>query len=157
MFNFTSVASETTINHLDHEPASPNCLCKCQAEDLRILLAEDNLVNQKVTLKMLKKIGHTADAVANGIEALEAMERQKYDIILMDVQMPEMDGLEAARQIRARWPAKDQPKIIALTAYALSGVREQCLEAGMDDYIAKPVKIDELASAIGKRSKDTAL
>ncbi|HWQ20755.1 MAG TPA: response regulator [Methanotrichaceae archaeon] len=118
---------------------------------MRILLAEDNLVNQKVTIKMLKKIGHAADVAADGIEVLEALERRRYDVIFMDVQMPEMDGLEAARQIRARWPAEDQPKIIALTAYAIEGVREQCLEAGMDDYITKPLKINELANAIGKR------
>lgn len=152
--NFSIIACETTSIHVVREPASPNGLWKGQGENLRILLAEDNLVNQKVTIKMLKKIGHTADVVANGLEALEALGRQRYDVILMDVQMPGMDGLEATRQIRALWPADDQPKIIALTAYALGGVREQCLEAGMDDYIAKPVKIDELANAIGKRAKD---
>jgi PAS domain S-box-containing protein len=111
---------------------------------LRILLAEDNIVNQMVMLKMLNKLGYHADVAANGTEVLGSLEIQPYDLILMDVQMPEMDGFEAARAIRKRWVSADQPKIIAITAYALKGDREKCLDAGMDDYISKPVKLEDL-------------
>jgi signal transduction histidine kinase/DNA-binding response OmpR family regulator len=115
----------------------------------RILLAEDNLSNQKVTLKMLQKLGYRADAVVNGQEVLEALERQPYDIILMDVKMPVMNGIQAAMEIRKRWP-ENGPKIIALTAYSLHGDKEKCLEAGMNDYIAKPVKKEDLVEVIAK-------
>jgi CheY-like chemotaxis protein len=115
---------------------------------LRILLAEDNEVNQRVALKMLEKIGYQADVAANGQEVLQALERQDYDLILMDVQMPEMDGLETSKKIRKQWP--NGPKIIAMTAYALEGDREECLDAGMDDYISKPVKLEELQSKLNQ-------
>jgi signal transduction histidine kinase/ActR/RegA family two-component response regulator len=115
-------------------------------KDLRILLAEDNLVNQKVALLMLKKLGYKADVVADGLEVLQALERQTYDLVLMDIQMPEMDGIEATKRIRQLWP--HGPKIIALTAYALEGERERFLQAGMDGYIAKPVKKDDLAEVL---------
>ena len=114
---------------------------------LRILLAEDEPSNRKVTMLMLGHLGYKADAVANGIEALQAMEHQTYDVVLMDVKMPEMDGLEATRIIRRRWP-NDGPRIIAITAYALKGDREKCLEAGMDGYLAKPIWLEELRMAI---------
>jgi PAS domain S-box-containing protein len=117
----------------------------------RILLAEDNISNQKVTLQILKKLGYRADAVVNGQEVLEALERQPYDIIFMDVKMPVMNGIEAARKIRERWP-ENGPKIIAVTAYALAGDKEKCLAAGMDDYIPKPVQKEDLAKALGKYS-----
>ncbi|MDD4650965.1 MAG: ATP-binding protein [Methanothrix sp.] len=117
---------------------------------LRILLAEDNLLNQKVILKMLKRLGCRADVAANGFEVLQALQRQKYDIILMDVRMPEFSGLDATRQIRKLWPSSQQPRIIAVTAYALEGDREKCLEAGMDDYISKPVDMEELCSTLRK-------
>jgi len=117
---------------------------------LHILLAEDNLLNQRVVLEMLKRLGYRADIAANGFEVLQALQRQKYDIILMDVRMPELSGLEATRQIRKLWQASQQPKIIAVTAYALEGDREKCLEAGMDDYISKPVKMEELDSTLKK-------
>jgi signal transduction histidine kinase/CheY-like chemotaxis protein len=116
------------------------------AENFRILLAEDNPVNRMVALKMLEKLGFSADAVENGFEVLEALERKHYDVVLMDIQMPEMDGFETAQRIRQRWPEK--PRIIAVTAYALKGDRERCLAAGMDEYLRKPVKLDELWSAI---------
>ena len=115
---------------------------------LRILLAEDNEINQMVALRCSRKIGYQADVAANGLEVLQAMERQPYDVILMDVQMPEMDGLEASRKIREFWP--NGPKIVAITAYALEGDRERCLEAGMDDYLSKPVMLEELRSILSR-------
>ena len=97
-------------------------------------------------MQMLNKLGYRADVAGNGIEVLQNLERQKYDVILMDVLMPEMDGLEATRQIRQRWPR--DPKIIAMTASVLKGDREICLAAGMDGYISKPTKIDELKAVL---------
>ncbi len=118
---------------------------------LRLLLAEDNLVNQKVALLMLKKLGIKADVAANGLEVMQALERQTYDVVLMDVQMPEMDGFEAAKAIRERWMER-KPHIIAVTAHALEGDRKRCIEAGMDDYISKPVRLEELIEALGRCS-----
>jgi CheY-like chemotaxis protein len=119
-----------------------------KASGLRILLAEDNAVNQQLAVLLLKKLGFTADVVENGLEALEALERRQYDVVLMDVQMPELDGLEATRRICARWPANERPRIIAMTANAMAEDREACFEAGMDDYVAKPIRPDELAAAL---------
>ena len=118
-----------------------------QHPDLKILLAEDNAVNQKVARLMLKKLGYRADVVSNGREVLQALEQQSYDVILMDVQMPEMDGLEATRAI-LDLKLKKRPKILAMTAYALEGDRERCLAAGMDGYISKPVQLEELRNAL---------
>ncbi|MEB3360058.1 MAG: response regulator [Synechococcales bacterium] len=115
---------------------------------LKILVAEDNVVNQKLALQILQRMGYRADIVANGLEVLEAVNRQIYDVILMDVQMPEMDGLEATRQICLRSPHR--PRIIAMTANAMQGDRERCLQAGMDDYISKPVRFSELIQALGR-------
>jgi CheY-like chemotaxis protein len=120
---------------------------------LDILLAEDNPVNQKVALRYMERLGYRADFVGNGLEALNTLEARSYHLVLMDLQMPEMDGLEASRQIRLRLPAARQPKIIALTANALQGDRELCLDAGMDDYITKPVKLHEIADAIRRLFK----
>ena len=115
---------------------------------LRILLAEDNATNQKLALRLLERMGYRADVAANGQETLVALQRQTYDMVLMDMQMPEMDGLEATRRIRADWPAGQQPRIIAMTANAMLGDRELCLAAGMDDYVSKPVQVKELRGAL---------
>jgi signal transduction histidine kinase/CheY-like chemotaxis protein len=117
---------------------------------LRILLAEDNVVNQKLAMRLLQQMGYRADLASNGIEAIESIERQTYDVVLMDVQMPEMDGLEASRRITARWPPGARPRIIAMTANAMQGDREECLAAGMDDYVTKPIRVDALVEALNQ-------
>jgi PAS domain S-box-containing protein len=118
---------------------------------LDVLLAEDNPVNQKVAIRFLERLGYRADAVGNGLEAVTTLENRRYDLVFMDLQMPEMDGLEASREIRRRFAPNRQPKIIALTANAMQGDRELCLDAGMDDYISKPVKLSEIAAAIRRQ------
>jgi CheY-like chemotaxis protein/HPt (histidine-containing phosphotransfer) domain-containing protein len=115
---------------------------------LRILLADDNPINQKVGSSVLQKLGYRADLANNGVEVLKALDQKAYDILFLDVQMPEMDGLEAARQICARWAADKRPRIVAMTGNALMGDREKCLAAGMDDYICKPVRVAELQAAL---------
>ncbi len=114
---------------------------------LRILLAEDNAVNQKLALQFLERMGYEAALATNGLEVIEALEREPYDVVLMDVQMPEMDGLEATRAIRARWPDR-AVHIIAMTANAMEGDRETCMAAGMDDYVSKPIRPDVLAASL---------
>jgi CheY-like chemotaxis protein/HPt (histidine-containing phosphotransfer) domain-containing protein len=115
---------------------------------LRILVAEDNVVNQQVALLLLKKLGYRADMAADGLEALQALERESYDVVLMDVQMPNLDGLEATRRIHQRWPQGQRPHVIAATANAMREEREDCLAAGMDDYLSKPIRMEELAAAL---------
>ncbi|HEU0303921.1 MAG TPA: ATP-binding protein [Gaiellaceae bacterium] len=115
---------------------------------LRILLVEDNAVNQKLALRLLSRMGYRADVAANGLEAIDAVERQPYDLVLMDVQMPEMDGLEATRHIVDHVDATRRPWIVAMTANAMDGDREQCIEAGMQGYISKPIRVDELVEAL---------
>jgi CheY-like chemotaxis protein len=121
-----------------------------QRHPLRILLAEDNVVNQKLALRLLQQMGYRADVASNGIEAIESIERQPYDVVLMDVQMPEMDGLAAAREINRRWPDGARPRIVAMTANAMQGDREECLGAGMDDYVTKPIRVDQLVEALNQ-------
>ena len=112
-------------------------------------MAEDNPSNQKVLVEMLKRLGYKPDAVADGREVLQALERQDYDLVLMDIRMPEMDGITATREIRKIWP-ENGPKIIAIRAYALEGDREKFLNAGMDDYISKPVQKKALEAVLMK-------
>ena len=123
---------------------------------LRILLAEDNVINQKVALHILQRLGYRADVAGNGIEVLEALQRQPYDVVLMDVQMPEMDGLEATRRIRQELPHSQWPRIIAMTANAMQGDREMCLDAGMNDYISKPVRIEDLMNGLSQCCRQPA-
>ena len=118
---------------------------------LKILVAEDNSINQKVINRMLSKLGYRPDIVGNGLEVLETMTRQSYDVVLMDVQMPEMDGIEATKEIIEKWPgSKKFMRIIAMSAYAFQEDIDKCLEAGMDDYIVKPMKIEDLAQSLSK-------
>ena len=115
---------------------------------LKILVAEDNLVNQQLVQQWLQKLGYRADFVGNGCEVLEALHRQPYDLVLMDVQMPQMDGLSATRHIHEQWDKAERPTIIAMTANAMRGDRERCLAIGMDDYLSKPIRTHELSAAI---------
>jgi PAS domain S-box-containing protein len=119
-----------------------------EVSPLRILLAEDSAVNQKVALALLAKLGYRADVVGNGREALTALEQERYDVVLMDVQMPELDGLDTTRRIHERWPAAERPRIVAMTANAMQEDRDACFAAGMDDYVAKPIRPEALAEAL---------
>jgi CheY-like chemotaxis protein len=123
---------------------------KPATSSLRILLAEDNAVNQQVALRLLDQLGYRADVASNGLEVLDALERLPYDVVLMDVQMPELDGLDASRRICERWPANVRPRIIAMTANAMAEDRGACFAAGMDDYIAKPIRPSELGKALSR-------
>jgi signal transduction histidine kinase/DNA-binding response OmpR family regulator len=126
------------------------------APPMRILLADDNAVNQRMALLLLERLSQTADIVSNGVEAVSAATHLPYDLILMDVLMPEMDGLDAMRLIRKLLPPERQPRIVAMTANALRGDRERCLEAGMDDYISKPIQLPELARVIERNRPGAA-
>ncbi len=115
---------------------------------LHILLAEDNIVNQKVATRILEKLGYRADVASNGLEVLDALKRQHYDVILMDIQMPEMDGVEATQQILRDYSSAERPRIVAMTAHALEGDRENYLKQGMDDYVSKPIRVQMLIDAL---------
>lgn len=115
---------------------------------MHILLVEDNAVNQKVATKLLEKMGYVTDLAANGLEAVDSLKRQNYDLVFMDVQMPEMDGEEATKEIRSGFPENRQPWIVAMTANALDGDRERYLSIGMDDYISKPINVSELQNVL---------
>jgi len=117
---------------------------------MRILVAEDNIINQKLILKILAQLGYKADVVGNGLEVIETLKRQRYDMIFMDIQMPEMDGLEATKNINQNWHNEDRPTIVAMTANVMHGDKEKCINAGMDDYISKPVLIEEVQKIIIK-------
>jgi CheY-like chemotaxis protein len=149
-----SVLAQETISRQPEAVTSRFDTTMAQRLPLRILLAEDNLVNQKVAQHMLVRLGYRVDVAANGEEVLQALERQDYDVVLMDVQMPEMDGLEATRQILARWSPAQRPYIIAMTAYALMGDAEKCLAAGMNDYISKPIRLEKLVTALEGSQKN---
>ncbi len=151
-FHFTVLVQPSLLRPAEKAAVPESKIRPDRGADIQILLAEDNLINQMVTRTMLKKLGYIADVAANGLEVLQALERQHYDLILMDVQMPEMDGLQATREIRSRWPEIEQPVIIAMTALALEGDQEMCLDSGMDDYVSKPVKMDMLKTALDKWS-----
>jgi PAS domain S-box-containing protein len=149
------LAGEDRAAHrsLERAPAITDRALLAERLPLRILLAEDVAVNQKFALFALEELGYSADVAANGREVLAALQRQPYDVILMDVQMPELDGLEATRRIRRVFGAGRQPHIIAMTANAMQGDRELCLEAGMDDYVSKPVYLDELRAALERANQ----
>ncbi len=123
---------------------------------LRILVVEDNAINQKVALKILERLGYRADLASDGQEAIDALDRQGYEVLLMDLQMPNVDGLEAARRIRQELDEARQPQIVAMTAYASPGDRDRCLAAGMDDYMSKPVRIEELVAVLRRCSAELA-
>jgi signal transduction histidine kinase/DNA-binding response OmpR family regulator len=122
---------------------------------LRILLAEDNVVNQKLAMRLLQQMGYRADLASNGIEAVESVQRQAYDVVLMDVQMPELDGLDATRRICELTPPSQRPYIVAMTANAMQGDEEMCLAAGMNDYLTKPIRVDRLVAALNSASPRT--
>ncbi|MCA9936766.1 MAG: response regulator, partial [Anaerolineales bacterium] len=145
----------TLINVLTNEPQTPKPDPESpfdallgQKNPLRILLAEDNAINQKVALRILERLGYRADVAGNGLEAIDALRRQPYDVVFMDVQMPELDGVAATKRIRQVLPATQQPLILAMTANALPGDREFYLDSGMDGYISKPVRVEELATML---------
>jgi CheY-like chemotaxis protein len=149
---------DTLVSLLAHESAAkpaPSAAAKPQIDPtmaahhpLRILLAEDNAVNQKLAMRLLQQMGYRADLASNGIEAVESVQRQTYDVVLMDVQMPELDGLDATRQICTLMEAERRPRIVAMTANAMQGDQEICIAAGMDDYLTKPIRVDRLVEAL---------
>ena len=148
-FHFIIVAQKAVLQpSRSTQPSSSFDPQLAVKKPLQILMAEDNIVNQKVALAMLKKCGYTADVVTNGLEAIEALERRRYDVVLMDMKMPVMDGITATQRIREIMPRERLPTIIALTADAMEQQRKACLEAGMDDFVSKPIRIQELVEAL---------
>ncbi|MCW5315447.1 response regulator [Nostoc sp. KVJ3] len=151
--NLQSHTNETSTQASDVmllSSAMPTAVNYAQQFPLRILVAEDHPVNQKLALLMLKRLGYQADVVSNGVEVLEIIQHLTYDVIFMDVQMPEMDGLKTTRLIRQNYPVGSRPRIIAVTARVLEHERQECLAAGMDDYITKPIRLDVLTQALSR-------
>ncbi|GJM40525.1 MAG: hypothetical protein DHS20C20_08070 [Ardenticatenaceae bacterium] len=154
-FHFTIVAETVSANEaaltksqsssLANQPANEQ---RAEQQPLSILLVEDNRINQKVCLGMLKRLGYEAAVANNGVQALAALSQNAYDVVLMDIQMPEMDGVSTTHRIRSQWPQAKQPYIIAMTANALKGDREEYLSAGMNDYLSKPVRLQDLDQAL---------
>ncbi|MBI3367772.1 MAG: response regulator [Burkholderiales bacterium] len=150
-FHFTIAAPAAALDLLAPRPTSAMVQMDPQMaarHPLRILLAEDNGVNQKLALRLLEQMGYRADLASNGREAVDSVERQAYDLVLMDVRMPEMDGLQATRAIVSRWPTGRRPRIVAMTANALNGDRPQCLAAGMDEHLGKPLRVEALVETL---------
>jgi signal transduction histidine kinase/CheY-like chemotaxis protein len=151
-FSFTFLAVASGTGKTEGAPAvrDLDAADRSMAEriPLRILVAEDNLVNQKLMIRLLERMGYRADLAANGLEVIDAVARRDYDVILMDMQMPELDGVEATRRLRARAEAGHRPRIVALTANAMSEDRVRCLEAGMDEFLTKPIRAGQLAAAL---------
>jgi len=145
----TLVAAERPGTSDHRKPLSPD---PKDRSSLRILLAEDNIVNQRVALRLLEKLGYRADVAVDGNQVIDSLKRQSYDVVLMDVQMPEMDGLEASRQVAKIYGPERKPWIIAMTANAMEGDREACFDAGMDDYLSKPVQMPTLRSVLERAS-----
>lgn len=145
-----SLPQSIMVDAPGNKDAKPLISAPSQSHLLRILLAEDHLVNQKIALLMLERLGYRADVAGNGLEVLDALHRQTYDVVLLDVQMPEMDGLETACRICQQYIPQDRPQMIAMTANAMQGDREICLNAGMNHYISKPVRIEELAQVLSQ-------
>jgi CheY-like chemotaxis protein len=144
--NVLSVQPALTVKRAPSRPRLDAQMA--EKHPIKVLLAEDNPINQQVVRLMLSRLGYKIEVVSNGLQALEAVKQISFDLVLMDVQMPEMDGEEATRHIRSEVPQKHQPYIVALTADALEGRREFYLEIGMDDYLSKPMSIDSLVKAI---------
>jgi CheY-like chemotaxis protein len=141
---FSSAEGRIQIQRAPDAAADPGLASR---HPLHILLAEDNAVNQKLALRLLANMGYVAAVANDGAQAIAALEAIDYDTVLMDVQMPELDGLEATRRIRRQWPDR-KVHIVAMTANAMAGDREACLAAGMNDYVSKPIKPAELAAAL---------
>jgi signal transduction histidine kinase/CheY-like chemotaxis protein/HPt (histidine-containing phosphotransfer) domain-containing protein len=151
LFNVLFNAIQGICEDVRHDPEPARAPADAQMarqHPLRLLLAEDNATNQKVALHFLAQLGYQADVAANGEEVLTSLRRQNYDVVLMDVHMPEMDGLEATRRIRQQWPDGQRPYLIAMTASAMEGDREMCLQAGIDDYMSKPIRLPALVEAL---------
>jgi CheY-like chemotaxis protein len=129
-------------------PESTDLSSEPGLSDLKVLLVEDNPINRRVTSLQLERLGVSADVVCSGAEALEILTKNEFHLILMDCQMPELDGFETTRELRRRWPDR-KVGVIALTAHAMEGDRERCIEAGMDDYLGKPLAVEKLKEVLG--------
>ena len=137
-----------------NQETKPNKKRLSEEIPLKVLVAEDNIINQKLIVKILSQLGYQSDVVSNGIEAIDELKRVRYDLVFMDVQMPEMDGIEATKYIVQNWNSEERPFIIAMTANVLQGDKEKCINAGMDDYLSKPVIIDDVQNIIKKWSEN---